>query len=111
MAVNAGTLNHRVTLHFGAEPVPNGQGGFRPGTPDATQTVWAAVTQAKGNEAYRLGQQLQTVIHQVRVRHQPGLAQPERVTWRDKTLRVVQRLQSVEQIPEYVDFLAVDSGQ
>lgn len=108
-SVNAGTLNHRVTLQHPATE-PNGQGGFRP-TGQASETVYASVTAAKGSEAYRLGQQLQTTIYQVRIRYRKAMVVPELISWQGKTLRVVQRLQSFEQVPEYVDLLAVDSGQ
>lgn len=106
--VNAGTLNHRVTLHYIGVRVPNGQGGFIDG-PATPVPVWASVTQAKGSEAYRLGQQLQTVIYAVRIRYREQV--PELLTWNGKALRVVSRLQSFEQRPEFIDLLAVNSGQ
>jgi SPP1 family predicted phage head-tail adaptor len=57
------------------------------------QTVWASVEGVSAREALDAGQQEVTITHRVRLRYLTGLTQNMRLSWRDRTLNIVNLLE------------------
>jgi head-tail adaptor len=65
--IAAGDLTERVTLHYQAEPLPDGQGGFRKGA-ESIRTVSAQVRVLSSRETLALGQTLAGRVAEVTIR-------------------------------------------
>lgn len=57
------------------------------------QTVWASVEGVSAREALEAGKQEVTITHRVRMRYLTGLTQNMRLSWRDRTLNIVNLLE------------------
>jgi len=57
------------------------------------QTVWASVEGVSAREALDAGQQEVTITHRVRLRYLTGLTQTMRLSWRGRTLNIVNLLE------------------
>lgn len=107
--INAGQLNHRISLITDGAGVEDGQGGFLPGGEGSESQLWARVRPLRGTEALRLGQQLNGMVYEVTIRFRSDVSGSNRLTWQGKTLNVQQVLP--DENKEFLTLYALDSGQ
>lgn len=89
--IDPGKLRERVTVQQ-ATQTRNSLGEAVMSWAD-WQTVWASVEGVSAREALDAGQQEVTITHRVRLRYLTGLTQNMRLSWRDRTLNIVNLLE------------------
>jgi len=89
--IDPGKLRERVTVQQ-ATQTRNSLGEAVMSWAD-WQTVWASVEGVSAREALDAGQQEVTITHRVRLRYLTGLTQNMRLSWRNRTLNIVNLLE------------------
>lgn len=89
--IDPGKLRERVTVQQ-ATQTRNSLGEAVMSWAD-WQTVWASVEGVSAREALEAGQQEVTITHRVRLRYLTGLTQNMRLSWRGRTLNIVNLLE------------------
>lgn len=107
----AGQLREHLTVLTPAPGVPDGQGGTRPGGPDAETTLYARVQALKGTTLLALGavagQQLYTVT--IRANGPVAVAVNTRLKWRGVTMTVTSVAEGERR--DYLTLTCSDNGR
>lgn len=70
--IDPGLMNRRVTIETAGAPVPDGGGGWTPGTPTTLDT-WAYVEGLQGTEQTQAMQTGMVRPHRFTIHYRPGL--------------------------------------
>ena len=87
MKIDPGLMNRRVTIQTAGTPVPDGGGGWDPGTPNSVET-WAYVEPLQGDEQLQAMQTGMLRPHRFTIRYRADVAPTQTIAYKGRTFDV-----------------------
>lgn len=82
-----GQMDRRITLQTAGAPVPDGGGGWTPGTPTSFET-WAHVEPLQGNEQIQAMQTGMERPHRFTISYRPDVVTTQVIVYKGRTFDV-----------------------
>lgn len=101
MATDPGKMDRRITIRTEGAPVPDGGGGWTPGTPTTVDT-WAYVEPLAGDEQLQAMQTGMVRPHRFKIPYRPEMAATKSIVYRGRTFDVKSVVDTDEQHEELV---------